>query len=491
MELAVLEAIADKFHGVPIGDLFDLVVGTSTGAIVGAGLVTGARRRTPTAMVAMFRDLATRVFDAGVLEKVWRLIWRRSAYAREPLHEVLVDALGEERLWSSGACPLFAVTACTIEDGAPRAVVLPSYNRIGGGPGAAAALVVAGATVTAAVEASSAAAPYLPVFEWQRRGFIDGGFMNNNPVEVAVAEAALLWPGRTPDVVLSLGTGTPPGEASFEKALEFVKAIVDIVVDSQRAWDRAVAAAGRQGHAERYTRINPPLPAVIELDDASKVDDAYNAARLHVQAHVPALAIEALCDRLLAALFYVAVDARRAGAPGRADATCGGVVAVARSRDTCACVRSWHADGRVDAGGSGGAAARARAAWGAAASHAPHARRAADDVRGEGGTIDIRGRILARAALPAALAALVPGAFVVEPLAGPRPVPGEDAGVVAGVVAARFQAGATVANFVVRRVPVEARSFMVAFACTASLTRGRPAPRNAISGSPVDVVALW
>jgi hypothetical protein len=99
---------------------------------------------------------------------------------------------------------------------------------------------------------------------------------------------------------------------------------------------------------------------------------------------------------------------------------------------------------------------------------------------GESGTIDITGRILTRAALPETLAALVPRVFV---------APGARAEV--GIEARTYAAGATVANFVVRHVPAEARSFVVDIVCITSLTPDANGRRhNAVSGSPVVDVAL-
>jgi len=57
--------------------------------------------------------------------------------------------------------------------------------------------------------------------------FYDGGFRANNPVLVALEEAALIWPNEPIDLVVSLGCGLPT-----KKKVTGVLAIHKMYMDS-------------------------------------------------------------------------------------------------------------------------------------------------------------------------------------------------------------------------------------------------------------------
>ena len=58
-----------------------------------------------------------------------------------------------------------------------------------------------------AARATSSAPTFYKPLAFGGRALVDGAILCNNPTLVALAEAALLWPGAPVEVLVSLGTG--------------------------------------------------------------------------------------------------------------------------------------------------------------------------------------------------------------------------------------------------------------------------------------------
>eukprot|EP01127_Copromyxa_protea_P016243 TRINITY_DN4797_c0_g1_i3.p1 TRINITY_DN4797_c0_g1~~TRINITY_DN4797_c0_g1_i3.p1 ORF type:complete len:1066 (+),score=216.78 TRINITY_DN4797_c0_g1_i3:909-4106(+) len=66
------------------------------------------------------------------------------------------------------------------------------------------------AEVWKSLRASTSAPSYFDAFEYDGMIFRDGAMVGNNPAGIAVSEAKKIWPDKTIDLVLSLGTGKVP-----------------------------------------------------------------------------------------------------------------------------------------------------------------------------------------------------------------------------------------------------------------------------------------
>lgn len=120
---------------------------------------------------------------------------------------------------------------------------------------------------------STAAPTYFPSVQ----GFVDGGVFCNNPSMVALSRALHSF-GDTLSLddmaVLSLGTGatnlTIPGKDLDWGILQWAPWLLSLLFESQQA---TVDLILDQVLADRYCRLNEPLPTTINLDDTSCIDE--------------------------------------------------------------------------------------------------------------------------------------------------------------------------------------------------------------------------
>jgi len=91
-----LATIEDSLGG-PVGDYFDLIVGTSTGGILALGLGLGLDARK---MLDFYTTHGRRIFGGNrLLRTIWRL--GKSKYSPAPLKNALSEVFGDRKLGDS------------------------------------------------------------------------------------------------------------------------------------------------------------------------------------------------------------------------------------------------------------------------------------------------------------------------------------------------------------------------------------------------------
>ena len=188
----------ERLVGTKLSTIFDLVYGTSTGAII-ASLVALGERTQPT--------ICERYFEiAPNIMKHW-LPRRRSGALERYARQVYGERTFRSFLTGVG------IVATRVEDGRPmvfkRHVHQAHGNRASFVPGF-------GCTIADAVVASCSAYPLflrksVSTCEYGDRELVDGGFTANNPTLLAIADALGPLQIQRSDIrVLSLGTGSFP-----------------------------------------------------------------------------------------------------------------------------------------------------------------------------------------------------------------------------------------------------------------------------------------
>ena len=219
----VLRKLSDRFaqpkmrDALDIGKGFDLVVGTSTGAILAAAIAAGIRLDRIT---RLYEEAGPRIFrksippyDKSLWEKVRFGYWFvqhlcRPGNPNETLVSELRDVFGRLTLGELyeqrgiGLC----ITATAFVQHKPRVFKTPHLQQKQRDNG----LLVADACL-----ASSAAPIYLPLASITADGlagqvYADGGLWANNPVFLGVIEGLALSAPEQPIVVMSVGTCPPP-----------------------------------------------------------------------------------------------------------------------------------------------------------------------------------------------------------------------------------------------------------------------------------------
>ena len=240
---------------------FDLVAGTSTGAILAIGLGLGL---TPLAILDFYRTQGPKLFP-----KDRRLRhWLRSKHESATLRATLEEVFGNKRLRES-CCRLVLPTVRAIH-GEAEAVVTPhSPDRTGFSNISAVDAALASSAAPTYFDEAVVDSPIAPA------SYLDGGIWANNPVLPAIAEAVrhLKFPLDRIDV---LSVGTLGNEVDFTESLGKGKAgwaptSADLFFAAQE--HAAAMLADSLLTLARHLRVNQQTPSEIKLDDKEAIDD--------------------------------------------------------------------------------------------------------------------------------------------------------------------------------------------------------------------------
>ncbi|PVH79158.1 hypothetical protein DL98DRAFT_632761 [Cadophora sp. DSE1049] len=337
VELALLRALGTEIGlSIDIGDMFDLVVGTSTGGIVALALVMAkAEDRSYEAMINFFQKAATQTFrhsragfDVGT--KFLMLLGKYgSKYSSEPLKHALSHFFGEETILfapatSRGAQSTTRVAVTTAKDEGGSEYLIANYNRPKGNwerfereDQAADDMRIWEAGL-----ATSAAPFFLPPFfkSAAKADYVDGAVYANCPAKVAMEEKENLWPdgGTSLDILLSLGTGrqvkTKPKILTALRYGAFTPLLkmFDRQMNTESNWDDLVRTSPTNIQARLY-RLNPAVKGraggYVDIDDEDEVDHLLELVKWWTTKE-GLLRIQHISHTLVANLFYFEPDPR-------------------------------------------------------------------------------------------------------------------------------------------------------------------------------------
>lgn len=296
--LEALEARLAAAGKGPLHTRFDLVAGSSTGALVAMALGIGTPAREITALYESFGD---DVFP-GAAQRLWSRVTRSFSeglsaprYSPKGLERVLKRVFGQRTLGSMS----------------PRAMAI-AYDTVSRNPLIFKSFKPEHAEIPLweVCRAATAAPTYFPAHlatvEGRRRALIDGGVVANNPTACALAEAVRLNGDASLGgiVLLSVGTGQATRPISEREAttwgpLEWAIPIIDVLFDgSADSVDYIATQLLGDGH---YVRLQAPL--LRGYDDFDNVDATNLAAlRRTAEDYLADPATQATLDRLVALL---------------------------------------------------------------------------------------------------------------------------------------------------------------------------------------------
>ena len=257
---ATVLATIERLAGRPIGQLCDLVAGTSTGGIIaaaiGAGIPMDSVRR-------LYRKQGPQIFSKGLGKQLSSLGGLTDEkYSPDGLERSLQELFGERKL--SEASPEILITSCDLA-GQPlffksrKARQNPVYDYL----------------LRDVCRATSAAPTFFPPAEVMDLGrnltlnLLDGGLAANNPAMCAITEALRQHMAPLDAVtVLSLGTGFSPTPMTIEQArhcgvLTGGPGILRLVFEGPGHAVNTQCATLLQ---ERYMRLQPVLPQTTAMD---------------------------------------------------------------------------------------------------------------------------------------------------------------------------------------------------------------------------------
>lgn len=279
-----------------IHDLFDLIVGTSTGGILAAGLARPRQDEaegpcSPKDLAEIYSKRGREIFSRSF----WKGVTSLGGYSDEkydaaPLESILEEVLGDTELKDTD--PDIIVTTYDIERRTPY--FFKTSKARAGEPGR-------NHLLRHVARATSAAPTYFEAFlldkdQWEgeqshRRALVDGGVFANNPSMIALSEALSSGTDMSEILLCAVGTGMNDRKIPYQEAkdwgpLGWAKPIVSVMMDGMS--DSAnyhvrklLPDSSGDPRAQRYFRFD------ICLEDA--LDDL-DAAH---QANVLALSAEA------------------------------------------------------------------------------------------------------------------------------------------------------------------------------------------------------
>lgn len=158
--------------------------------------------------------------------------------------------------------------------------------------------------IWAAARCTSAALPYFKAFQWRGQMLLDGGFQLNCPAAAAFSEAKYIWPQKSCDILLSLGTGTGTSttrnKLPAHQFIQLMNNIANAIADTEITW--ATFSAGAQPGLV-IPRLNPVYSGKgFNLDDIEKLDEIEDQTKTWIlKCHTE---VNLICDHLIAALFF-------------------------------------------------------------------------------------------------------------------------------------------------------------------------------------------
>lgn len=298
--LAEIEKYLDSQLGtsMPLGQRFDLVVGTSTGGLIALGLAVG---KTAKEVLAFYENAGPRIFSKE--ERRW---WGSALFKPKFRGAALKSCLENElfkdkKLLSEITHPRVAVTSVGLDTGMLRKHASNYFPTHRGREEE---------TLVNCALATTAAPTFFPVKEKMKHSndLVDGGLVANNPAMIALIDACKILARRDdppkPERVyaanvkmLSVGTGQvkplpyycPRHMDSFLSnirwmrnggLLHWAKPIPEVLISCQSALVEFQMSFFLPG--ENYLRINPQIHP-IGLDEVERMQELKNYSSLTQQ----------------------------------------------------------------------------------------------------------------------------------------------------------------------------------------------------------------
>ena len=256
-----MSAIVEAMGGIEVADSFDIIAGTSTGAII--AFLVGLRRETSGQAKKLYDKLIPRIFVKSALSQTM-MVFTTAAYDERHFNEVMEEVLGDTSMLESRADPAVPLVFCISSKmtSSPIQISLFRNYNYGGGElsdsftldpekarleldlpqeddimtqlsdweekdqvsGRCPPRRTVGSRHSgsfrilqrAALRATTAAPTFFKPVMMGGELYSDGGIVASNPAAVAIHEARTLFPDIPIEMVVSCGTGgfieekTPP-----------------------------------------------------------------------------------------------------------------------------------------------------------------------------------------------------------------------------------------------------------------------------------------
>ena len=249
-----------------IHELFDLICGVSSGAII--TMAIGSGRFTLDQCETFYREMSENIFKTDFWSSTPRLLLSHAYYDAAVFEKTLRKAFGNTTLLNLASEP-YHPKLCAVSVNA-HSVQPFLFRNYGHNP--AIGNLFDGtfkAEVWQAIRASSAAPGYFQEFKFGSSILLDGGMLVNNSTGVAHSEARLLWPNEPIQCVVSVGSGKfKPNDVINVNATSLYEKAHGLVYS---ATDTETIHMILGNLIDNYYRFNPQLSENILISENRKL----------------------------------------------------------------------------------------------------------------------------------------------------------------------------------------------------------------------------
>ncbi|KAF4672557.1 hypothetical protein FOL47_000392 [Perkinsus chesapeaki] len=295
LTLAILKALGKYLPSQRISQYFDLIVGTSAGGLVALGI--GCLNLPLDTSSAVARDISVAAFSKGgtlgSLEKLLRIFFKGEKHDSRAMSRYLRQIYGELSMLDTtalcGSSTKVAVVTALTTVSPPEPFLFRNYNY----PESNSSRYQGDRNlpIYQCARATTAAPVYFaPVVLEDGRVIQDGALVANNPAHLALHEAARIFPNRSVDCLLSIGTGRVPIEklgATYTAKAGLYSITRDLLAMVYSATSTEVTSHILADilDTEVYYRLQPDLPRPVELDEAddTSLDELIKIAEVYVK----------------------------------------------------------------------------------------------------------------------------------------------------------------------------------------------------------------
>lgn len=249
-----------------IHELFDLICGVSSGAIITMGI--GSGKFTLDQCETFYREMSENIFKTDIWSSTPRLLWSHAYYDKTIFENTLKKAFGNTTLMNLAAeANRPKLVAVSVNAHSVQPFLFRTYaqnpsigNRFDG---------TCKAEIWQAIRASSAAPGYFEEFKFGSSILLDGGMLVNNCTGLAHTEANLLWPNEPIQCVVSIGSGKfKPNEVMKANATSLYEKAHGLVYS---ATDTETIHMILKNLITNYYRFNPQLSENILISENRKM----------------------------------------------------------------------------------------------------------------------------------------------------------------------------------------------------------------------------
>ena len=252
---------------------FDVIAGTSVGGIQALGYAYGM---TPTDLQNFFIEDGPWIFStssttpgirATTLDKISTMVFGGSFYSNANLIARLNDEFGTETLQDMKTNVL--ITSCNYNLNNPsyaqKAIpILFSNANVPGYTGRN--------QLAADVALATASAPlYFPAANFNKLNFVDGGIIQNNPVQLALSLGQALYPQADRYCVLSVGTGI--GDIGFPPSATLPPSSSSLRMETRKLEEALFKGSPRLAFTRPVT--DKQIDILLQMQENGTFDNMY------------------------------------------------------------------------------------------------------------------------------------------------------------------------------------------------------------------------